>query len=211
MNSIELRLQNLNKRETVFLYAIVVLLLVYIFLQYVFPQVEVKYNISNSEIHKLKTKINENKILQASVKSDGKSSVFTRELEMKLEKLKEELNYEKDKTKFLDHNLRELSKKLSTDVSWTGLIDEVSTFASKNSVKIVSIKNSYFEQKKDEVDKVITIEIDIQSSFENLLELVRCIENQNLILTFDELLIKSSDKNGLDSKIVVSIWGLKYL
>jgi len=160
---------------------------------------------SHKSIH---SKLNQEKAYLNSVTRNGDKNFIIKKMSLEVKKQKKLLEDTKYANAYVDTKLKELSYLLFNDKNWAKFIDSIAFIGQKYGVEIALISNSFFEPNLQEIKQVLTVQINFNGEFKNILKFINELEESELVVDINNLNLESSDT--ITGTLDIAVWGMKY-
>ena len=160
---------------------------------------------SHKSIH---SKLNKEKTYLNSVTRNGDKNFLIKKMNLEVKKQKQLLKDTKYANTYVDTKLKELSYLLFNDKNWAKFIDSIAYIGQKYNIGIDLIGNSFFELNLQEIKQVLTVQINFNGKFKNILKFINELEESELVVDINNLNLESS--NDINGTLDIAVWGMKY-
>ena len=160
---------------------------------------------SHKSIH---SKLNQEKAYLNSVTRNGDKNFVIKKMSLEVKKKKQLLEDTKYANAYVDTKLKELSYLLFNDKNWARFIDSIAFIAQKYGIEVALISNSFFEPNLQEIKQVLTVQINFNGEFKNILKFINELEESELVVDINNLNLESSDT--ISATLDIAVWGMKY-
>jgi len=160
---------------------------------------------SHKSIH---SKLNQEKAYLNSVTRNGDKNFVIKKMNLEVKKKKQLLEDTKYANAYVDTKLKELSYLLFNDKNWAKFIDSIAFIGQKYGIEIALISNSFFEPNLQEIKQVLTVQINFNGEFRNILKFINELEESELVVDINNLNLESSDT--ISATLDIAVWGMKY-
>jgi len=208
-NKLDNYLKNKKTTELALVFLMAFFTIGFVIYSSVFPITE---NILKKTKHTHKSisaKLNKEKSYLNSVTRNGDKNFVINEMSDRIDKNKELLKGTKHANSYVDKKLKKLSYLLFNDKNWAIFIDSIASIAQKYSIEIELISNSFFEPNLQEIKQVLTVKINFNGKFNNILKFVNELEESKLVVDINNLNLESSD-NSIIGTLDIAVWGMNY-
>jgi len=123
-----------------------------------------------------------------------------------IEKLKQEIIELKDRKKYLNSQLLNLSNVVYDRKSWTKFLKRISSVAIASGVEIITMQNRFIKN-IEPFDKRLKVSITTRSNYPNTVLFLDKLENSPLVVDIENLNIRL-DSDEVVADINLSVWGL---
>ena len=128
---------------------------------------------------------------------------------------REETNLQnaKDKISYLDVKLTDISKLTYNEKNWATFMDNLTTLAENNNIKIYSITSSKKEPSAKVVFKpeaLLNIDVKFEGAFQNVLRYINLIEQSEMIVDVNKMDVNGTVDGKIGGTVGMSIWGVNY-
>lgn len=173
-----------------------------------FPVTQTILEKTQSSHKSINSKLNQEIAYLNSVTRNGDRNFMIKQMSAEVEKQKQLLNDTKFANAHIDTRLKELSYLLFNDKNWAKFIDSIAFIAQKYDIKVSLIGNSFFEPNLQEIKQVLTVKVDFDGEFNNILKFINEIEESELVVDIYSLNLESSDT--IVGTLDIAVWGMKY-
>ena len=160
---------------------------------------------SHKSIH---SKLNQEKAYLNSVTRNGDKNFVIKKMVIEVKKQKQLLEDTKYANAYVDTKLKELSYLLFNDKNWAKFLDSITFIAQKYGIEIALISNSFFEPNLQEIKQVLTVQVNFNGEFKNILKFINELEESELVVDINNLNLESSDT--ISATLDIAVWGMKY-
>ena len=160
---------------------------------------------SHKSIH---SKLNQEKAYLNSVTRNGDKNFVIKKMSLEVKKQKQLLEDTKYANAYVDTKLKELSYLLFNDKNWARFIDSIAFIAQKYGIEVALISNSFFEPNLQKIKQVLTVQINFNGEFKNILKFINELEESELVVDINNLNLESSDT--ISATLDIAVWGMKY-
>ncbi len=154
------------------------------------------------------SKLNQEKAYLNSVTRNGDKNFTIKKMSLEVKKQRKLLEDTKYANAYVDTKLKELSYLLFNDKNWAKFIDSIAFIGQKYGVEIALIGNSFFEPNLQEIKQVLTVQVDFDGEFKNILKFINELEESELVVDINNLNLESSDT--ITGTLNIAVWGMKY-
>jgi len=154
------------------------------------------------------SKLNQEKAYLNSVTRNGDKNFTIKKMDLEVKKQRKLLEDTKYANAYVDTKLKELSYLLFNDKNWAKFIDSIAFIGKKYGVGIALIANSFFEPNLQEIKQVLTVQVDFDGEFKNILKFINELEESELVVDINNLNLESSDT--ITGTLNIAVWGMKY-
>jgi len=173
-----------------------------------FPVTQTILEKTQSSHKSINSKLNQEIAYLNSVTRNGDRNFMIKQMSAEVEKQKQLLSDTKFANAHIDTRLKELSYLLFNDKNWAKFIDSIAFIAQKYDIKVSLIGNSFFEPNLQEIKQVLTVKVDFDGEFNNILKFINEIEESELVVDIYSLNLESSDT--IVGTLDIAVWGMKY-
>lgn len=205
---IDLYLGGKKPNEANLLIFMVALLIAFIAYTYAFDPASDYFKKSQREFTQTTNKFNVEKSYMDSITVNGDSNFYINKLDREIEQAKIDLERIIYTNGYVDNKLKELSYLLFNDKNWAIFLDQLALLASTNSVDLKSIANEFKEPTLQKIEQILTISLELDGNFVNILRFINAIEESRLVVDIYEMSLKSGYP--LEGTIKIAVWGMKY-
>ncbi len=160
---------------------------------------------SHKSIH---SKLIQEKAYLNSVTRNGDKNFVIKKMNFEIKKQKQLLEDKKYANSYVDTKLKELSYLLFNDKNWAKFIDSIANIGQKYNIEIDLISNSFFKLNLQEIKQVLTVQINFNGEFKNILKFINELEESELVVDINNLNLESS--NTISATLDIAVWGMKY-
>ncbi|MDD2652356.1 MAG: type 4a pilus biogenesis protein PilO [Sulfurimonas sp.] len=129
-------------------------------------------------------------------------------LEQDIKGLENELVVQKDQNKYIKERIEEISSLIYNEKAWGEYLNSVSVHAKNHNIKILNFVNTYSLNNAASFGHVLDISLDVTGNYVDTVKFINSLEQSNLVVDVHDLDIKAQER--LNSKIVISVWGITY-
>ena len=173
-----------------------------------FPVTEKILKKTKNSHKSINSKLNQEKAYLNSVTRNGDKNFVIKKMSLEVNKQKQLLEDTKYANAYVDTKLKELSYLLFNDKNWANFIDSIAFIAQKYGIEIALISNSFFEPNLQEIKQVLTVQINFNGEFKNILKFINELEESKLVVDINNLNLESSDT--ITATLDIAVWGMKY-
>ncbi len=174
----------------------------------VFPVTEKMLKQTKHAQKNIQSKLNQEKAYLRSVTRNGDKNFVIKKFDKEVKKQKQQLEDTKYANGYVDTKLKELSYLLFNDKNWAKFLDSITFIGQKYGIEVGLIKNSFFEPNLQEIKQVLTVEVDFNGEFKNVMKFINELEESKLVVDINNLELKSS--NTITGTLDIAVWGMKY-
>lgn len=174
----------------------------------IFPVTEKILKQTKNAHKSINSKLNQEKAYLNSVTRNGDENFMIKKMSLEVNKQKNILEDTKYANAYVDTKLKELSYLLFNDKNWAKFLDSIAFIAQKYGVEVDLISNSFFEPNLQEIKQVLTVKINFNGEFKNILKFVNELEESELVVDINNLKLESSDT--ITGTLDIAVWGMKY-
>ncbi|MBE0494882.1 MAG: type 4a pilus biogenesis protein PilO [Campylobacterales bacterium] len=175
---------------------------------YAFPPAEAFLNKNKRAFNQINTKVNEEQNYLASITVNGNRNYHVERLTQEIEQTKINLERITYTNGYVDSKLKELSYLLFNDKNWASFLDQIAFLAKQYNVKLLKMNNEFKEPSLQKIEQVLTVSIDLNGNFSNILRFINAIEESQLVVDIYEMSLESAQT--LDGSLKIAVWGMKY-
>ncbi len=136
------------------------------------------------------------------------TEVTVAKLEQDIKGLENELVVQKDQNKYIKERIEEISSLIYNEKAWGEYLNSVSIHAKNHNIKILNFVNTYSLNNATSFGHVLDISLDITGNYVDTVKFINSLEQSDLVVDVHDLDIKAQER--LNSKIVISVWGITY-
>lgn len=173
-----------------------------------FPVTEKILKKTKNSHKSINSKLSQEKAYLNSVTRNGDKNFVIKKMTGEVNNQKKILQDTKYANAYVDTKLKELSYLLFNDKNWARFIDSIAFIGQKYGVEIGLISNSFFEPNLQEIKQVLTVNINFNGEFNNVLKFINELEESDLVVDINNLNLESSDT--ITGTIEIAVWGMKY-
>lgn len=173
-----------------------------------FPVTEKILKKTKNSHKSINSKLNQEKAYLRSVTRNGDKNFVIKKMSLEVNKQKSLLEDTKYANAYVDTKLKELSYLLFNDKNWAKFIDSIAFIAQKYGIEVALISNSFFEPNLQEIKQVLTVQINFNGEFKNILKFINELEESELVVDINNLNLESSDT--ISATLDIAVWGMKY-
>lgn len=129
-------------------------------------------------------------------------------LEQDIKGLENELVVQKDQNKYIKERIEEISSLIYNEKAWGEYLNSVSIHAKNHNIKILNFVNTYSLNNAASFGHVLDISLDVTANYVDTVKFINSLEQSELVVDVHNLDIKAGER--LNSKIVISVWGITY-
>jgi len=174
----------------------------------VFPITEKILKKTKNSHKSIKTKLSQERAYLNSVTRNGDKNFIVKKMTAEVNREKKLLEDTKYANAYVDTKLKELSYLLFNDKNWAKFIDSIAFIGQKYGVELALIDNKFFEPNLQEIKQVLTVKVNFNGEFKNILKFINEIEESDLVVDINNLELKSSDT--ITGTLDIAVWGMKY-
>ena len=156
----------------------------------------------------INNKLNQEKAYLNSVTRNGDKNFVIKKMSLEIQKQKKLLEDTKYANAYVDTKLKKLSYLLFNDKNWAKFLDSITFIGQKYGVEISLIDNKFFEPNLQEIKQVLTVNINFNGEFKNILKFINELEESELVVDINNLNLESSDT--ITATLDIAVWGMKY-
>ena len=201
LNKIDDSLTSLSTRELVYIYIMVVGGIFFLSYKYLYLSSQQEVSKLEQEERKITRKIREYKDYLM-----FNDNFLISKQQGEIEKLKQEIIELKDRKKYLNSQLLNLSNVVYDRKSWTKFLKRISSVAIASGVEIITMQNRFIKN-IEPFDKRLKVSITTRSNYPNTVLFLDKLENSPLVVDIENLNIRL-DSDEVVADINLSVWGL---
>lgn len=175
---------------------------------YIFPITETKLSSAQKATQSMNQKLLQEQAYKNSVVINGDKEFFIKKLSKEIEEEKNLLKRTTFENGYVDNKLKELSYLLFNNKNWATFLDSIAFVAKENKIDIKSIENQFTVLDLQKIDKVLNVTIVFSGTFQNVMNFLNTLEENQLVVDIYDMELKSS--NMIDGKLNIAVWGMKY-
>lgn len=162
-----------------------------------------EFNVIKQKVADTTAKIDADKIY---LKVNTEATVA--KLEQDIKGLENELVVQKDQNKYIKERIEEISSLIYNEKAWGEYLNSVSIHAKNHDIKILNFTNTYSLNNAASFGHVLDISLDVTGNYVDTVKFINSLEQSELVVDVHNLDIKAQER--LNSKIVISVWGITY-
>ena len=174
----------------------------------VFPVTEKMLKRTQHAQKSIQSKLNQEKAYLRSVTRNKDRNFVIKKFQNEVKKQKQLLEDTKYANAYVDTKLKELSYLLFNDKNWAKFLDSITFIGQKYGIEIGLITNSFFEPNLQEIKQVLTVKINFNGEFRNVIKFINELEESKLVVDINNLKLESSDT--ITGSLDIAVWGMKY-
>ena len=174
----------------------------------VFPVTEKMLKQTKHAQKNIQSKLNQEKAYLRSVTRNGDKNFVIKKFQKEVKKQKQLLENTKYANAYVDTKLKELSYILFNDKNWAKFLDSITFIGQKYGIEVGLIANSFFEPNLQEIKQVLTVKINFNGEFRNVMKFINELEESKLVVDINNLKLESSDT--ITGSLDIAVWGMKY-
>lgn len=174
----------------------------------VFPVTENMLKQTQRSQKSIESKLNQEKAYLRSVTRNGDKNFVIKKFQNEVKKQKQLLEDTKYANTYVDTKLKELSYLLFNDKNWAKFLDSITFIGQKYGIEVGLIANSFFEPNLQEIKQVLTVKINFNGEFRNVIKFINELEESKLVVDINNLKLESSDT--ITGSLDIAVWGMKY-
>jgi len=180
----------------------------FVIYSYLFPVTEKMLKKTKNTHKNIHSKLNQEKAYLNSTTRNGDKNFIIKKMNLEVKKQKNLLEDVKYSNAYVDTKLKELSYLLFNDKNWAKFLDSIAFIAKKYGIEIALIGNSFSEPNLQEIKQVLTVQINFNGEFNNILKFINELEESELVVDINNLNLESSDT--ITATLDIAVWGMKY-
>lgn len=208
LDKIDNYLKDKKSSELSLLFLIVFVAIGFIVYSYLFPVTEKKLKRTISTHKSIKSKLAQEKAYMRSVTRNGDKNFVIKKMMQEIKKQKSQLDRVEYANAYVDTKLKNLSYLLFNDKNWAKFLDSITYLARKYDIKLKLISNSFFEPNLQQIKQVLTINLEFDGDFKNVMKFINKLEESELVVDINHLKLESSDT--INGSLDIAVWGMKY-
>lgn len=166
----------------------------------------------DTSLQMFEQKLQQIKLVQNKISADERFLKFNppsviATLDKRIKETQEELIKYKDYNQYIKSKIETISFLLYDERVWGDYLNSVDSKARKYGVKILTLDNHYNDT-GESFGHVLDISIETKGRYKNVLKFINSLEQSDLVVDVHDLNI--SAQNFLNSKIDISVWGIRY-
>ncbi|WP_024954629.1 type 4a pilus biogenesis protein PilO [Sulfurospirillum arcachonense] len=173
-----------------------------------FPVTEKMLKTAQKSHKNMKTKLNQEKSYLNSVTRAGDKNFVIKMMTKKIKQQKIILADTKYTNAYVDTKLKELSNILFNDKNWANFLDSIAFVAQEYGVELSLISNEFFEPNLQEIKQVLTVQINFNGEFKNIIKFINKLEESELVVDVHNLELQSTDT--INGTLDIAVWGMRY-
>ena len=201
LNKIDDSLTSLSTRELVYIYIMIVGGIFFLSYKYLYLSSKQEVIKLEQEERKITRKIREYKDYLM-----FNDNFLISKQQGEIEKLKQEIIELKNRKKYLNSQLLNLSNVVYDRKSWTKFLKRISSVAIASGVEIITMQNRFIKN-IEPFDKRLKVSITTRSNYPNTVLFLDKLENSPLVVDIENLNIRL-DSDEVVADINLSVWGL---
>lgn len=208
LDKIDNYLKDKKSSELSLLFLIVFVAIGFIVYSYIFPVTEKKLKRTINTHKSIKSKLAQEKAYMRSVTRNGDKNFVIKKMMQEVKKQKSQLDKVEYANAYVDTKLKNLSYLLFNDKNWAKFLDSITFLARKYNIKLKLISNSFFEPNLQQIKQVLTINLEFDGDFKNVMKFINKLEESKLVVDINHLKLESSDT--INGSLDIAVWGMKY-
>ena len=208
LDKIDLFFKGKKSSEIYLIFAMVFVLVGFLFYSYLFPITEKMLDQSSRSAKDVQRKLHDEQAYLASVSRDGDPTFLIKKVKSDIENSKlllEKTIYMND---YVDNKLKDLSYLLFNDENWAKFLNSITQLAQKYSVHIKVIENKINEPSLQKIEQILTLKVAFNGSFANTMKYMNAIEESELVVDIYEL--NCTGQSNIEGQFNIAVWGMKY-
>ena len=201
-------LKDKKSSELTLVFFMVFVVIGFVIYSLVFPTTEKMLKKAQNSHKSIHSKLNKENAYLNSVTRNGDRNFIIKKMNSELEREKITLKNTKHVNAHIDTRLKELSSLLFNDKNWAKFLDSIAFTAQKYGIEVALIGNSFFEPSLQEITQVLTVKVDFNGEFNNILKFINELEESELVVDIGTLKLESSDT--ITGTLDIAVWGMKY-
>jgi len=201
-------LKNKKSSELSLLFLMAFVAIGFVIYSSVFPVTEKMLKQTKHAQKSIQSKLNQEKAYLRSVTRNGDKNFVIKKFQKELKKQKQLLEDTKYANAYVDTKLKELSYILFNDRNWAKFLDSITFIGQKYGIEVGLIANSFFEPNLQEIKQVLTVKINFNGEFRNVIKFINELEESKLVVDINNLKLESSDT--ITGSLDIAVWGMKY-
>lgn len=194
-----------RKRSEVLLSGLIIgAIFAFISYLYLFPISKKYYKTNLSENQSITAKLKDE---ESFVKSTNAKNII-KNSKNNIKSLKSKLNTSIKTNTYINEKLKELSYLLFDEKNWAKFLDDISTLAEKNGLKVLKIKNSINEPNPKKIEQILSIDMEILGSYHSIMKFINSLEQSMIIVDIYNIELKA--KRDIYGRLNIAVWGMKY-
>jgi septal ring factor EnvC (AmiA/AmiB activator) len=113
----------------------------------------------------------------------------------------------KDTNAYIKSKIETISALIYDERAWGEYLDSISTNAQKNHIKLIQLNNEYAKSGSS-FGHILDISVQAQGDYKNTLKFINSLEQSDLVVDIHDFDLKTKDS--LESKLEISVWGIRY-
>jgi len=195
-----------KRSEKILLYIAIILAILAIFYQYIFPMSESFLRKERSKKDDIEKRLNIDLSYLNAMKVNGDQDYYIKFYTNQIANERKKFEMIADKKDYLDHKIKDLSYLLYNKKKWAHFLNSITQKAAKNGVDIDYIENTFLDINKN-FGHVLEISIGCKGGYRNLIGFINDIEQSDLVVDIYEL--EMSGANPIELQFKVSVWGIR--
>jgi len=129
------------------------------------------------------------------------------QLDNEIKNIKTQIIDLKDTNAYIKSKIETISALIYDERAWGEYLDSISTNAQKYNVKLIQLNNEYAKNGSS-FGHILDISVQTQGDYKNTLKFINSLEQSDLVVDIHDFDLKAEDS--LDSKLEISVWGIRY-
>jgi len=113
----------------------------------------------------------------------------------------------KDTNAYIKSKIETIAALIYDERAWGEYLDSISTNAQKYNVRLLNLTNEYAKT-ENAFGHILDISVETEGNFQNTLKFINSLEQSDLVVDIHDFDLKAED--ALESKLEISVWGIRY-
>ncbi|MBL0687331.1 MAG: type 4a pilus biogenesis protein PilO [Sulfurospirillum sp.] len=207
-DKIDSYLKNKKSNEQYLIFLMIFIVIGFLIYSFLFPVTKKMVIKTENSQKSIKLKLEHEKIYLNSITKNGDKQFILKKIDGEVNKLKIVFSDKQFANTYIDTKLKELSYLLFNDKNWARFLNSIAFIGEKYDVEIELINNNFFVSSLQEIKQVLTVKINFNGEFKNILKFINELEESDLVVDINNLNLKSS--NTIIGTLDIAVWGMKY-
>ncbi|WP_458701521.1 hypothetical protein ACKGJI_05215 [Sulfurospirillum sp. 1307] len=208
LDKIDNYLKNKKASELSLLFLIIFVVIGFLIYSYIFPITEKQLNRTVKTHKTVQSQLAQEKAYMLSVSNNGDKNFLVKKMSNELNQEKMSLENITYANAYVDTKLKNLSYLLFNDKNWAKFLDSITYLAQEYNINLKLLNNSFFEPNLQEIKQVLTIKLEFNGDFKNILKFINKLEESKLVVDIDQITLEST--NTINGSLDIAVWGMKY-
>ncbi len=125
-----------------------------------------------------------------------------------IKNLNAQIALNKRSNRYIESKIKSISSLIYDEKVWGEYLHSISTDAKRYDIKILDFKNRYTDN-NNSFSRILDITLKTTGSYKDTLRFINSLEQNDLVVDIHTLAIKAKKK--INTELIISVWGIRYL